>query len=45
MRTARHDAFIVGACMIWAGAVITFLFLNVRHEEINDIETPATVAA
>ncbi len=31
-------AFIVGAFMIWAGSAITFLFMNVRHEEINDTE-------
>lgn len=29
-------AFLVGAAMIWAGSVIAFLFLNVKHEEIND---------
>ncbi len=29
-------AFIVGAVMIWIGAVIVFLFMNVTHEEIND---------
>jgi len=36
-------AFVVGAFMIWAGAVITFLFMNVSHEDINDVETPAGV--
>ncbi|MGH3360755.1 MAG: MFS transporter [Nocardioidaceae bacterium] len=31
-------AFVVGAGMIWTASVITLLFLNARHEEINDIE-------
>ena len=35
------DAFMVGAAMIWVGTIITFLFLNVRHEEINDTEVRA----
>lgn len=42
-------AFVVGAAMIWVGAVIALLFLNARHEDINDSETdgdaePAAVA-
>jgi len=36
-------AFIVGAVMIWIGALIIFLFMNVTHEEINDTEAPAGV--
>ncbi|MBA2445736.1 MAG: MFS transporter, partial [Nocardioidaceae bacterium] len=36
-------AFIVGAAMIWVGALLAFLFLNVKHEEIND--APAAPAA
>ncbi len=31
-------AFIVGAVMIWIGALIVFVFMNVKHEEINDTE-------
>ena len=37
------QAFIVGAFMIWAGSVLVWLFMNVRHEEINDTEAPAGV--
>jgi len=29
-------AFTVGAFMIWAGSVLVWMFLNVKHEEIND---------
>jgi len=29
-------AFVVGAAMIWLGAVITMIFLDARHEDIND---------
>lgn len=29
-------AFVVGASMIWGASLITFLFLNAKHEEIND---------
>ena len=38
-------AFLVGAAMIWLAAVIAFLFMNVRHEEINDTESPVGIAA
>jgi EmrB/QacA subfamily drug resistance transporter len=37
-------AFVVGACMIWAGSIIAFLFMHVSHEEINDVEAPEAVA-
>lgn len=33
-------AFLVGAAMIWAGALITLLFMNVKHEEINGSVLP-----
>jgi EmrB/QacA subfamily drug resistance transporter len=36
-------AFMVGAIMIWIGALIVFLFMDVSHEEINDTEVPAGV--
>jgi EmrB/QacA subfamily drug resistance transporter len=32
-------AFIVGAAMIWIGSIITFVFMRVSHEEINDNES------
>ena len=35
------QAFMVGAFMIWAGSVLIWLFMNVSHEEINDVEAPA----
>jgi len=35
------QAFMVGAFMIWAGSVLIWLFMNVSHEEINDVESPA----
>ena len=37
-------AFVVGAVMIWIGAAIVFLFMNVKHEEINDAEPVPGVA-
>jgi EmrB/QacA subfamily drug resistance transporter len=39
-------AFMVGVVMILVGSAIVWLFLNVKHEEINDTEVPegATVA-
>jgi EmrB/QacA subfamily drug resistance transporter len=38
-------AFIVGAVMIWVGSIITFLFMRVSHEEINDNQAPEAVEA
>lgn len=37
-------AFIVGAIMIWVGALIAFLFMRVSHQELNDTEVTAGVA-
>ena len=37
------QAFMVGAFMIWAGSAIVWLFMNVSHEEINDVEVPEGV--
>jgi EmrB/QacA subfamily drug resistance transporter len=37
-------AFVVGAVMVLIGSAIVWLFLNVRHEEINDTEVPEGVA-
>jgi hypothetical protein len=38
-------AFIVGAVMIWVGSIITFLFMRVSHEEINDNQAVEAVEA
>jgi EmrB/QacA subfamily drug resistance transporter len=38
-------AFIVGACMIWAGSVIALLFMRVSHQEINDVQSIETTGA
>jgi hypothetical protein len=37
-------AFIVGAIMIWVGAIIAVLFMRVSHEELNDTEVSEAVA-
>lgn len=36
-------AFLVGVGMILVGSAIVWLFMNVRHEEINDTEVPEEV--
>jgi EmrB/QacA subfamily drug resistance transporter len=37
------QAFLVGAFMILAGSALVWLFMNVRHEEINETEVPESV--
>jgi EmrB/QacA subfamily drug resistance transporter len=36
-------AFVVGACMIWIGSIIAFMFMRVSHQEINDNEASEPV--
>jgi hypothetical protein len=41
---ATH-AFLVGAGMIWLGTIIALVFLNVRHEDLNDDELESVAVA